>query len=36
MIDDSFYDKDSFIKYIVDKERNPEFTREINECFYIL
>ena len=27
---------DSPIKYIIDKERNPEFTREVNECFYIL
>ena len=36
MIYDSIHDKDSPIKYIVDKERNPEFTREVNESFYIL
>ena len=29
-------DKECQIRYIVDKERNPEFTREVNECFYIL
>ena len=33
---DSIYDVDSPIKYIVDEERNPEFTREVNECFYLL
>jgi len=32
---DSIYDIIP-IKYIVDEERNPEFTREVNECFYIL
>ena len=36
IIYDSIYDIDSPIKYIIDKERNPEFTREVNECFYIL
>jgi hypothetical protein len=30
------YNKDCRIQYIVDEERNPEFTREVNECFYIL
>ena len=32
----SIYDKDIPIKYIFDEERNPEFTREVNECFYVL
>ena len=36
MIYDIIYDSDIPIKYIVDKERNPEFTKEVNECFYIL
>ncbi len=36
IIYDLIYDTESPIKYIVDKERNPEFTREVNECFYIL
>ena len=36
MIFDIIYDPDVPIKYIVDKERNPEFTKEVNECFYIL
>ena len=30
------YDKECHIQYIVDEERNPEITREVNECFYIL
>ena len=30
------YNKDCRIKYIVDEVRNPEITREVNECFYIL
>ena len=30
------YNKDCRIQYIVDEERNSEFTREVNECFYIL
>ena len=25
-----------YIKYIVNPERNPEYTREVNKCFYIL
>ena len=33
---DIIYNKDCRIKYIVEEERNPEFTREVNECFYIL
>jgi len=28
--------KDMKIKYITNKERNPEHTKEVNECFYIL
>jgi len=36
IIYDSIYDTDNYIKYIVDKERNPEFRREVNECFYKL
>ena len=35
VIYDKIYDSIP-IKYIVDKERNPEFTKEVNECFYIL
>ena len=34
MIYDIIYDVP--IEYIVDKERNPEFTKEVNECFYKL
>ena len=30
------YDNEYHIQYIYDKKRNPEFTREVNECFYIL
>ena len=33
---DSIYDKDNPIQYIVNERRNPEHTREVNECFYIL
>ena len=33
---DLIYDSDSPIKYIVQEKRNPEFKREVNECFYIL
>jgi hypothetical protein len=36
MIYDSIHEKDSPINYIVDKERNPEFTREVNKLLYIL
>ena len=36
MIYDSIYDKERPIQYIVNEERNPEFKRELNECFYIL
>ena len=30
------YNKENEIKYIVNEKRNPEHTREVNECFYIL
>jgi len=33
---DIIYDKECHVQYIVDEERNPEFTKEVNECFYIL
>ena len=29
-------EKEKEIKYIVNEKRNPEHTREVNECFYIL
>ena len=31
-----YYDSDIPISYIVDTERNPEFAKEVNECFYIV
>ena len=36
IIYDIIYDIDNPIKYISDEKRNPEFKREINECFYII
>ena len=36
MIYDSIYDKERPIQYIVNEERNQEFKRDVNECFYIL
>ena len=36
MIYDSIYDKGRPIQYMVNEKRNPEFKREVNECFYIL
>ena len=33
---DLIYDEESPIQYLVDEERNPEFTREVNESFYKL
>jgi len=36
MIYDSIYDIERPIQYIVNEEKNPEFKREVNECFYIL
>ena len=33
---DIIFDKECQIQYIVDEERNSEFTREVNECYYIL
>jgi len=36
MIEDSIYDENISIKYIVDPNRNPEHLMEVNECFYIL
>jgi hypothetical protein len=36
MIYDSIYDKERPIQYIVNGERNQEFKRDVNECFYIL
>ena len=37
MIDKQLDEKNSdiIINYIVDENRNPEHTREVNECFYI-
>jgi hypothetical protein len=36
MIKNKINDKDKRIKYIVNETRNPEYTREVNECYYIL
>ena len=36
MVEDLIYDENIYIKYIVNPKRNPEHTREVNECFYIL
>ena len=33
---DSIYNKKCKLKYIVNEKRNPEHTREVNECFYII
>ena len=35
-IEEIIYNKEKEIKYIVNEKRNPEHTREVNECFYIL
>ena len=29
-------DEDKRIKYIINETRNPEYTKEVNECYYIL
>ena len=36
MIKKKIYDEDRSIKYIINETRNPEYTREVNECYYIL
>ena len=36
MVKSKINDKDKKIKYIVNETRNPEYTREVNECYYIL
>ena len=29
-------DEDKSIKYIINEARNPEYRKEVNECYYIL
>ena len=36
IIKETIDDENVSIKYIINKTRNPEYTREVNECFYIL
>ena len=36
MIYNSIYDEESPIQYIINEERNQEFKRDVNECFYLL
>ena len=36
MIEEIIHNEDTSIKYIINKTRNPEYTREVNECFYII
>ena len=36
MIKNKIYDEDRSIKYIINETRNPEYTKEVNECYYIL
>ncbi len=33
-IKNKIYDEDRGIKYIINETRNPEYTREVNECYY--
>ena len=35
-IKNKIYDRDRSIKYITNETRNPEYTKEVNECYYIL
>ena len=36
MIENIIYNENINIKYITKEERNPEYTREVNECYYII
>ena len=36
MIEDLIFRSEKKIRYITNKERNPEHTKEVNECYYIL
>ena len=36
MIEKIIYDKTINIKYITNENKNPEYTKEVNECFYII
>ena len=36
MIEEIIYNENSDIKYITNEKRNPEYTREVNECYYIV
>ena len=36
MIEGSIDNKNRNIKYIINENRNPEHTREVNECYYII
>ena len=35
MIKNKIYDEDRSIKYITNETRNPEYTKEVNECYYV-
>lgn len=35
MIKNKIYDEDRSIKYITNETRNPEYVKEVNECYYI-
>ena len=35
-VNKKIYGEDKCISYIINKTRNPEYTREVNECYYIL
>ena len=36
IINNMLNDEDKNIKYIINETRNPEYTKEVNECYYIL
>ena len=36
MIKNKIYDDDRSIKYITNETRNPSYTKEVNECYYII
>jgi len=33
---DSIYDKENPIQYVIDEVNNPEFSKEVKECFYMI
>ena len=36
MMEELIYNENTSIKYVINEKRNPEHTREVNECYYII